>query len=59
MYPPLCYSGSINGKLTDEEIKMLKENMKNDIYNMIENNKIKIKPALKIVEWWQKIRHGI
>ena len=59
MYPPLCYSGSINGKLSEEDITLLKENMKKDNFDMLENNEIKIKPTLKIVEWWQKIRHGI
>lgn len=58
MYPPLCYSGSGDGTLTEKELTALKDGMKNDNYKMIENDEIKIKPAFKIVEWWQEIRHG-
>lgn len=57
MYPPLCYSNGAEGRLSDEEINMLKKSMKDDNYELIENDKIKIKPAFKIVEWWQEIRN--
>lgn len=58
MYPPLCYSGSTEGKLSEEKLNLLKNSMKKDNYKLIENGEVKIKPALKIVEWWQEIRHG-
>lgn len=58
MYPPLCYSTSTDGKLSEEKLNLLRNSMKNDNYELIENGEIKIKPALKIVEWWQEIRHG-
>lgn len=57
MYPPLCYSGYVEGMLTEKELDVLKENMKSDNYSLIENNEIRIKPSLKIVEIWQRIRH--
>ncbi|MBE7027582.1 MAG: stage II sporulation protein R [Ruminococcaceae bacterium] len=58
MYPPLCYSTGTNGGLSEEKLNLLKNSMKTDNYELIENGEIKIKPALKIVEWWQEIRHG-
>ena len=42
-------------KWTAEEINILKESMKEDNFDMINDSKIKIKPAFKIVELWQKV----
>jgi len=58
MYPPLCFGTSTKGELSENEMKKLKDGMKNDNFELIEENEIKIKPAFKIVELWQKIRHG-
>ena len=57
MYPPLCYSGATDGKLSEEKMNLLKNCMDKESFELIENSGIKIKPSLKIVELWQKIRH--
>ena len=57
MYPPLCFGQSISGSLSETELEKLKDGMKSDNFKLIEENEIKIKPAFKIVEWWQKIKH--
>ncbi|MBR2499942.1 MAG: stage II sporulation protein R [Clostridia bacterium] len=57
MYPPLCFNTAANGDLDETELNILKQSMKQDNYELIENNEIKIKPAFKIVELWQKIKH--
>ena len=58
MYPPLCFNAGTNGSISKKELSDMKSKMKKDNYEMIETDEIKIKPAFKIVEWWQKIRHA-
>ena len=58
MYPPLCFNTAVDGTLGEAELNILKQSMKRDNYELIENSKIKIKPAFKIVEFWQKIKHS-
>lgn len=57
MYPPLCYSGFLKGKINKEELDALQYSMKSDNYNLVSENVIKIKPTFKIVELWNKLRY--
>jgi hypothetical protein len=41
MYPPLCFNTSIGGTLDETELNILKHSMKQDNYELIENNEIK------------------
>ena len=57
MYPPLCFSDNTFGSLSSDELTQLKESMKEENFSLIENSEIKLKPAFKIIELWQKVRH--
>lgn len=56
MYPPLCFDGTSDGKLSQEKLDQLKRGMKSDNYSMISGEKITLKPSFKIVELWQELK---
>lgn len=61
MYPPLCFTHETRGELTEEEMAKLAEGMRAESFGMIADTeeKIKLKPALRLVEWWQEAKHAL
>lgn len=59
MYPPLCFTDSAKGKVSDENLEKLSETMGWAEYQMISDEDIKVKPAFKAVEIWQSFKEKI
>lgn len=59
MYPPLCFTGSAVGKMDKGSEDILKESMGAYQYETITQNTIKVRPAFKLVEMWQKFKQKI
>lgn len=52
MFPPLCFSKSTKGVLTEESEKALKDRVSETSYAAISGEVITLKPAFKAVELW-------
>ncbi len=61
MYPPLCFTSETKGTLSQEEMERLKEGMEEQTFEMIQtgDSEVVIKPAFKLVEWWQEAKHAL
>lgn len=61
MYPPLCFTKETNGSLGTEEMKILSEAVRSENFEMIQSfdEKLELKPAFLLVEWWQEIKHTL
>lgn len=59
MYPPLCFTESAKGAVSDENQKKLSGMMGNLEYQMISDESITIKPAFKAVEIWQRMKQTV
>ena len=55
MYPPLCFTKSTKGTVTEE----LSDVVSPVTDAVIDNEKIELKPALKAVELWQAFKKKI
>lgn len=58
-YPPLCFTESTCGELSDEAKEYLKNNLSGQSYSLITENGIKIEYKLKIVELYERFRKEI
>ncbi|MBR4874689.1 MAG: stage II sporulation protein R [Clostridia bacterium] len=56
LYPPLCFSKSAVGEISDADKERLSQMMNDFEYEMISDENIKLKPALKAVEIWENIK---
>jgi len=56
MYPPLCFTDSAKGAVSDENKEKLSELMGSAEYQMISDENIQVKPAFKAVEIWQSLK---
>ena len=56
MYPPLCFTDSAKGKISDENKEKLSEMMGSAEYQMISDENIRVKPAFKAMEIWQSFK---
>ncbi|MBE7048921.1 MAG: stage II sporulation protein R [Ruminococcaceae bacterium] len=57
MYPPLCFTQSSLGTITEDAQKQLQDMLEEQTLSMIcESDRITIKPAFKLVELWQEIK---
>ena len=60
MSPPLCFTNETRGEIKAQDLKKLEEGMGKENYALIcDEENIKIKPAFKLVEWWQELKHAI
>ncbi len=50
MFPPLCFVNITSGVVPDESKKIMKDNLSNEEYNLISENKTDIEIKFKIVE---------
>lgn len=56
MFPPLCFTDSAKGELTEENKKKLKDTMNKSEYEMITGEKIELKPAFRALELWAEFK---
>lgn len=56
LYPPLCFSKSALGEISDADKEKLSKMMNDFEYEMISDENIKLKPAFKAVEIWENIK---
>lgn len=57
MYPPLCFSESTTGKLSEKEMKALKTAVRPETLSMIcESDSVTVKPSFKLVELYNKLK---
>ncbi len=59
MYPPLCFNDCAVGKADEKSLNILKESMGEFEYEMISEESIKVVPAFKLVETFQKVKEKI
>lgn len=59
MYPPLCFTQSALGEADNESLKILKEGMSENCYELISEENIKTVPAFKAVEIWQNLKEKV
>lgn len=61
MYPPLCFTEETKGKIAEKEMESLRAGMRGESFEMIQTDgeEITIKPAFKLVEWWQEVKHAL
>ena len=50
MFPPLCFVNITSGVVPDDSKKIMKDNLSNEEYNLISENKTDIEIKFKIVE---------
>ena len=56
MYPPLCFSQSAAGKISEENLRILKEEMGDVGYGAVTGEGVALVPSLKILEMWQGVK---
>lgn len=61
MYPPLCFTEETKGKIAEKDMASLRAGMCGESFEMIQTDgeEITIKPAFKLVEWWQEAKHAL
>ena len=59
MYPPLCFTQSALGAADEESMKVLREGMSENCYELISEENIKTVPAFKAVEIWQNLKEKV
>lgn len=59
MYPPLCFTESAKGALTEESEEKLSGTMSDAGYALISDETPKLKPAFKAVELWQSFKEKV
>lgn len=59
VYPPLCFTESTCGELSDEAKEYLKNNLTPQSYSLITESGIKIEYKLKVVELYEKAKKEI
>lgn len=56
MFPPLCFTGSAEGVLSEEDKEKLKNTMSDAEYEIISDENIKFKPAFRAIELWAEFK---
>lgn len=57
MYPPLCFSGEIDGGLDTDALQKLQSSLGPEACSVIfESDTITIKPSFKLLELWQELK---
>lgn len=59
VYPPLCFTESVCGELSDEAKEYLKENLSPESYSLITEEGITVEYKFKLVEMFQKLKKYI
>ncbi len=49
-YPPLCFTESVTGKISDDGNMLLSEKLNKEVYNIIKNNNMEYKIKFKTIE---------
>jgi len=60
MFPPLCFTDQASGKVSDEDMTMLKNSMSADSYELItntDNGEMPVQFKFKLLELWDEVVH--
>lgn len=56
MFPPLCFTESVKGELSESDEQKLRRTMSDAEYEIISDEKIEFKPAFRALELWAEIK---
>lgn len=59
MYPPLCFSKSVKGTLSEEEQKLLSERVGKAEYEIVSGESVCAVPAFRVLELWQELKKRV
>ena len=59
MFPPLCFTESVKGELSESDEQKLKRTMSDAEYEIISDEKITLKPAFRALELWAEIKENV
>lgn len=61
MFPPLCFTDSVNGNLSDQGQDLLKSSLRPDEYDILtssKNGEIPVQIRFKVVELWESLKQA-